>query len=41
MPAFADKLSDGDIDAILPWVQTKWPDEVYAAWSERNRQASR
>lgn len=41
MPAFADKLSDGDIDAILAWVQTKWPDEVYAAWSERNQQASR
>ncbi len=41
MPAFADKLSDEDIDAILAWIQTQWPDEVYTAWSERNLQASR
>lgn len=41
MPAFGDKLSDEEIDAILAWVQTKWPDEIYAAWSERNVRASR
>lgn len=32
MPAFADKLSDEQIVAILAWVQDLWPDQVYDAW---------
>lgn len=41
MPGFADKLSSSEIDATLAWVQTHWPDEIYAAWHKRNREASR
>jgi mono/diheme cytochrome c family protein len=41
MPPFADKLNDEEIDAILAWVQSKWPAEVYAVWNERNPQANR
>ena len=26
------KLSDGEIEAIIPRFKTKWPDEAYAAW---------
>ncbi len=36
MPAFADKLSDTQIDAILAWIQFQWPVEIYGAWLERN-----
>lgn len=36
MPAFKDKLTDGDIDAAIAFFQSKWSDEIYAAWSERD-----
>ena len=36
MPAFKDKLSDEEMDSIIAWLQAKWPDEIYAAWSKRN-----
>ncbi len=39
MPGFADKLTAGQIDDILAWVQTHWPDETYRIWHERNTQA--
>jgi mono/diheme cytochrome c family protein len=38
MPAWKDKLSDDDISAILAWIRAQWPDHIYWAWSERNRQ---
>ena len=38
MPAWKDKLSDSDIDAILEWIKAQWPDNIYWAWSERNSQ---
>lgn len=39
MPGFADELSAGQIDDILAWVQSRWPDEIYRIWHERNTQA--
>lgn len=36
MPAFGDKLSAQEIDAILAWVQSHWPDRIYAIWHERD-----
>lgn len=36
MPAFADKLSPQEIDAILAWVQSHWSDKIYAIWHERD-----
>lgn len=32
MPAWKDKLSDADIEAIIDWMIAAWPDEIYAAW---------
>jgi mono/diheme cytochrome c family protein len=37
MPAWGDELSDDDIDAIIAWFQSRWPDQVYAAWYRRNQ----
>lgn len=36
MPAFKDKLSDKEIDSVIAWMQSKWSDKVYVAWSGRN-----
>lgn len=33
MPPFADKLSVAEIDAIIAWVQSLWPEKIYARWS--------
>ena len=34
MPGFADKLSDAQIIDVIAWIQSKWPDKIYAAWAE-------
>ena len=36
MPAFAEKLTDEQIDAILAWVQSHWSNEIYNLWLERD-----
>ena len=35
MPAFRDKLSEADKEAIIAWFQDKWPDRIYRAWLDR------
>ena len=35
MPGFGDRLSEKEIESVLAWVQSHWPDEVYAAWVQR------
>lgn len=40
MPAWQGKLSDQEIDDIIAWFQSQWPDELYAAW-QRTDQTSR
>ena len=37
MPAWKDKLSDDEINDIIAWFQSKWSDEIYSAWYERNQ----
>jgi mono/diheme cytochrome c family protein len=37
MPAWGDQLSAEEIEAIIAWFQSKWPDQVYAAWHRMNR----
>ncbi len=32
MPAWKDKLADRDIDAVIVWMQSLWPEEIYRAW---------
>jgi mono/diheme cytochrome c family protein len=39
MPAWKDKLDEDQIKAILAWVQSQWPQELYTAWSRMNQQA--
>lgn len=34
MPAWQDKLSDADIDAVILYFQSLWSDEIYAAWKD-------
>lgn len=33
MPAFKDTLSAQEIDSVIAWIQSLWPDEIYARWS--------
>ncbi|MEL0586383.1 MAG: cytochrome c [Candidatus Thiodiazotropha sp. (ex. Lucinoma kazani)] len=39
MPEFEEKLTNKQIDDILAWVQSHWPDEIYRIWDERDSQA--
>jgi mono/diheme cytochrome c family protein len=32
MPAWGGKLSDAQIEALVSYIQSLWPDDVYAAW---------
>ena len=41
MPGFEDKLNNQEIDEVLAWVQSHWSDKVYAAWQQKNIQASK
>ena len=36
MPAFSSKLKDHEIDDIIKWFQSLWPDELYQAWAKQN-----
>jgi len=35
MPPFGDKLSINEIDSIIAWFQSLWPDEAYRRWLSR------
>ena len=34
MPAFGSRLSAGQIDSLLAWIQSRWPEEVYQIWAK-------
>ena len=34
MPAWQGKLTGDEIDAVISWFQSLWPDQVYAEWYE-------
>ena len=34
MPAWRDKLKESEIDAVLAWSQSLWPQAIYDAWLE-------
>ena len=38
MPAWKDKLADEEIFSIVIWLTSLWPDEIFAAWMQRNQQ---
>lgn len=37
MPAWQDKLSGQDINDIITWFQSLWPDELYVAWQRMDQ----
>jgi hypothetical protein len=39
MPEFAGKLSAGEVDDILAWVQAHWSEKICRLWHERSEQA--
>jgi mono/diheme cytochrome c family protein len=36
MPAFKDKLTDKEKEAVLAHIMSLWPDQVYKSWKKRN-----
>ena len=36
MPAWKDTLSDDDVEAIIGWLVSRWPEEAYQAWSRQS-----
>ncbi len=39
MPGWKDKLSDQDIEALVAWVQSLWPEELYRSWQAMDEKA--
>lgn len=32
MPAWGEKMSDEEIDAVIAWIVSQWPEEIYVRW---------
>jgi len=41
MPPWRDKLSEQDIESVIAWFQSHWPDELYAAWARMDGESHR
>ena len=39
MPAWGQTLNDQQIDAVIDWLQSLWPEPVYTIWYERQKHA--
>ncbi len=37
MPSFSETLNNNDVDEVIAYFQSTWPDEIYATWLERNK----
>ncbi len=37
MPAWGDRMSPGQIDSLLAYVTSTWPDDIYDNWKERHQ----
>jgi len=38
-PAWGNTLSEADIEAVIAWFQSLWPDPIHAAWADTDRRA--
>ena len=38
MPGWQGKLSDQEIEAVIYWFQSLWPDKAYFLWRQRDKQ---
>ena len=36
MPAWGEKLNDQEIEDVIAWFKSKWPQPVYEAWYQMN-----
>ena len=41
MPAWKGKFSEDDIEAVIAWFQSRWPEEVYQSWAFMDEKACR
>lgn len=41
MPAWKATLTDADIEAVIVWIQSRWPEEVYKSWAFMDEKARR
>ena len=41
MPPWKDRLNDAQIKDIIAWFQSKWSDEIYAAWYRREQDSEK
>ncbi len=39
MPAWGDRLSEADIEAVIAWFQSLWPEEIYRNWQALDEKA--
>ncbi|MCP4490818.1 MAG: thioredoxin fold domain-containing protein [Gammaproteobacteria bacterium] len=39
MPGFSEKLSRDQVDSVIAYFQSKWPDDIYKKWSGRFEEA--
>jgi len=37
MPGFKNKLKISEIDAIIAWFQSRWPDKIFKQWEKTNK----
>ncbi len=40
MPAWKHRLSDTEIQAVIYWLQSQWPDELYEVWLRTQEKAA-
>lgn len=41
MPAWKGTLTDDDIEAVVAWIQSRWPEEIYRNWALMDEKARR
>ncbi|WP_211331984.1 c-type cytochrome [Inmirania thermothiophila] len=41
MPAWKGRLDEGQIDDVIAWIQSRWPEPVYRRWQEIERRSGR
>ncbi|MEE8484371.1 MAG: c-type cytochrome [Nitrospinota bacterium] len=39
MEGFKDTLGDGEVDDIIAWFKSKWPDQQYTSWYWRDQES--
>ena len=39
MPGWKQSLSNQDIEDVIAWFQSRWPDEIYQAWERMDKEA--